>query len=295
MSKLVKSGMLISLSVFLLWSVWQVPKYQVGHINGINKVTPDRKAELEDKTRQTLIQFLGGAFFFATIYFTWQSLLNAREGQVTERFTKAIEHLGSDSLGKRLGGIYALERIARDSAKDHWTVMEVLTAYVRQNAPYREFNPYDRESNDPDDEHVDQPADIHAILTVLGRRNTQHPEQGSLDISGTNLSGAKFKDANLDKAHLNRTDLYHADLTRASLRESCLVGAELFRAYLRGADLSGTDLGSADLREADLTGAKNLTQYQLNEAFTDKSTRVDPPLEVGKRITHYEDTDESTE
>ena len=35
----------------------------------------------------------------------------------------------------RLGGIYALERIAKDSEKDHGPIMEVLTAYVRENAP----------------------------------------------------------------------------------------------------------------------------------------------------------------
>ncbi|WP_062294251.1 hypothetical protein [Nostoc piscinale] len=35
----------------------------------------------------------------------------------------------------RLGAIYTLERIAKDSAKDHWTIMEVLTAFVRENAP----------------------------------------------------------------------------------------------------------------------------------------------------------------
>ena len=41
----------------------------------------------------------------------------AERGQVTDRFTKAIEQLGSDKLDVRIGGIYALERIARDSAE----------------------------------------------------------------------------------------------------------------------------------------------------------------------------------
>src|SRR6516225_2261792 len=56
-------------------------------------------------------------------------------GQVTERYTKAIEQLGSDKgLDVRIGGIYALERIARDSAKDHPTVMEVLAAFIREHS-----------------------------------------------------------------------------------------------------------------------------------------------------------------
>jgi hypothetical protein len=54
----------------------------------------------------------------------------AREGQITDRFTKAIAQLGEqgpEKLAVRLGGIYALERIARDSERDHWPMMEVLT------------------------------------------------------------------------------------------------------------------------------------------------------------------------
>jgi hypothetical protein len=50
----------------------------------------------------------------------------ARQGQVTDRYTKAIEQLGSDKLEVRIGGIYALERIAHDSPRDHPTIMEVL-------------------------------------------------------------------------------------------------------------------------------------------------------------------------
>ena len=40
------------------------------------------------------------------------------QGQVTDRFTRAIEQLGSDKLDVRIGRIYALERVARDSVKD---------------------------------------------------------------------------------------------------------------------------------------------------------------------------------
>ena len=55
------------------------------------------------------------------------------EKLVTERFSKAVELLASGDLTARLGGIYALERIAKDSEKDYWQVMEVLTAFVRDN------------------------------------------------------------------------------------------------------------------------------------------------------------------
>uniref|UniRef100_UPI001177ECCC pentapeptide repeat-containing protein n=1 Tax=Calothrix rhizosoleniae TaxID=888997 RepID=UPI001177ECCC len=57
----------------------------------------------------------------------------AEDKQITERFSKAIEQLGSEKIEVRLGAIYTLERIAKDSPKDHWTIMEILTAFVRHN------------------------------------------------------------------------------------------------------------------------------------------------------------------
>ena len=53
---------------------------------------------------------------------------------MTDRYTRAIKQLGSDKLDVRIGGIYALERIARDSARDHTTVMEVLAAFIREHS-----------------------------------------------------------------------------------------------------------------------------------------------------------------
>jgi hypothetical protein len=103
---------------------------------------------------------LAGAVGLVGLFFTWRSLRQAREsqaqtqentqraleftaqGQITERFTRAIDQLGASDdkqtprLEIRLGGIYALERIAWDSPeRDYSTVMEVLTAYVRENTP----------------------------------------------------------------------------------------------------------------------------------------------------------------
>ena len=42
------------------------------------------------------------------------------------------------SLEVRLGAIYALERIAQDSLRDHIPVVEILCTYVRLNSPNSE-------------------------------------------------------------------------------------------------------------------------------------------------------------
>ncbi len=40
-------------------------------------------------------------------------------GQIIQLYSRAIDQLGSEQLHVRIGGIYALERVARDSEKDH--------------------------------------------------------------------------------------------------------------------------------------------------------------------------------
>ena len=133
-------GTAVLLLLFLF--LWKVPQWQVARIAG----EKDRLAT-ESGFRQTLVQLVGGVALLGGLYFTAQTLRTSQEtlrvnqktlettqqGQITERFTKAIEQLGDkERLMVRLGGIYALERIARDSESDHWAVMEVLTAFVRE-------------------------------------------------------------------------------------------------------------------------------------------------------------------
>ena len=186
------------------------------------------------------------------------------QGQVTDRYTKAIEQLGSDKLDVRLGGIYALERIARDSPKDHPTVMEVLTAFIREHS--REPWPLPG----PDEEDADlvelTRPDVQAALTVVGRRDIRRDAR-SIDLVGANLVGASLLAAQLGGADLKYARLTRADLNFAYLREAFLTGADLTGADIAMADLAaarvtGVSLTGALLSETDLTGA-DLTDAHL--------------------------------
>src|SRR5262249_3829630 len=147
----------------LFWLLlWKLPQWQVAAVPEM-----EDRIDLESKSRQTLAQILGGAAFLIGLYFTAQTLRTTQEGQITDRFTKAIDQLGKDTLAVRLGGIYALERIARDSEPDHWAVMEVLTAFVREQTQGRLDTSQSWFAKlFPKDHDVSKPsADIEAILT----------------------------------------------------------------------------------------------------------------------------------
>jgi hypothetical protein len=152
--------------------------------------------------------------------------------------------------------------------------MEVLTAYVRENAPWppksskspeRDFikppeggSVSDSASNaatEPKNDSVQgvEPTsgaprtDIQAVLDVLKRREEEHvPEKHRvrLDLRGTDLRGA--------------------DLLRASLSGADLSGAILHRTLLRG----------ANLQEADLHRARELTQEQIEWTIGSNETEL---------------------
>jgi hypothetical protein len=240
---------------------------------------------------QLMTQTAGGAALLFGLYFTWRRVEISQDQQVTERFTRAIAQLGeTDDKGKpkleiRLGGIYALERIARDSPEDDLTVMEVLTAYVRQNS----LGAYRRQK--------EPRADIRAIMHVIRRREEGHkPEKQRLrlDLSRADLSGADLSRAYLWYADLREAWLPEVNFTEADLRYANLAGAEiagtnlkgaylrrtnLNKANLRGANLGGAKLGSADLTKADFSGAdlreaEELTQKQLEQAIGNTYTKL---------------------
>ncbi len=84
------------------------------------------KTTIQNGVYTTLVQALGGVILGITAYVGYRNLKNGEETlkigqknlevtedkQVTERFSKSIEHLGSKEIEIRLGGIYALEQIA---------------------------------------------------------------------------------------------------------------------------------------------------------------------------------------
>ena len=56
---------------------------------------------------------------------------DATERRITELYTKAVEQLGSDKAPVRLGGLYALERLAQDNPAQRQTIVNVICAYLR--------------------------------------------------------------------------------------------------------------------------------------------------------------------
>jgi uncharacterized protein YjbI with pentapeptide repeats len=304
------------------WVWWKLPPALYRGVAG------DARIKAITDTRTALLAGLVGLGAIGTLWVnsrtyrvTARTFELTEQGHITERYTKAIEQLGSASLDVRLGGIYALERIAVDSARDHATVVEVLSAYVREHSVSERVA-----------------TDVQAAATVLGRLPVRtgisrgnlsgaRLRRGDLhkatlpgaylfgaslpdaylfeaNLSGADLGLANVSDARLDKANLSRAWLFEANMSgallyKANLSEACLIlanlsGARLFEANLSDGDLQEANLSGARLDGANLTRAifagvdlsttQGLSQSQLDAAVGDRGTAVPAAL---RRPAHW--------
>ncbi|GAB2824454.1 pentapeptide repeat-containing protein [Actinoallomurus bryophytorum] len=204
----------------------------------------------------------------------------AEQGQVTDRYTKAIEQLGSRYLEIRIGGIYALERIAIDSARDHPTVMEVLAAFVREHAtadsPAAALH---AAAETPLGAALPRPpdADIQAAVTVIGRRFTAR------DIREINLAGVQLTYADLAFLNLRNARLIGANLSAAKINQADLTNTKLADSNLTDAELTRAHLSCARLDNADMSGA-NMTGAFLNKAFLPQAKLLQANLVIAEFI-----------
>ncbi len=230
-----------------------------------------------------------------------------QQRRLTESFSKAVEQLSSDKIEVRLGGIYTLERLAIEAIAQvrshlwwqrlwyrnrpppvdpvsdlYWTVMETLTAFVRERAKWQEEPAAEAASSELWQSNLRSdtplrarpPTDIAAVLEVIGRR----PEAGRareaqrdwwLDLSETDLRGAR-----LDEMHLEGASLWGACLDHASLLGTHLERACLNYAHLKNTTVWATNFESADFDGTHLEGASvllgtNFKGAPLSQAFLD--------------------------
>ena len=176
------------------------------------------------QTMGVIALLLGGYLTFRRVRAAEDTVRIAEEGQITERFTRAIDQLGSDKLPVCLGGIYALERIAKGSEQDHWPIMEVLTAYIRDRASVSDEEKVKEDVKDEGRPSPKVASDIQAILTVIGRRRElwRRLETERLDLAEASLAGSDLFRAHLEKAFLIRAHLAGRTSSRPTWRRRTL-------------------------------------------------------------------------
>ncbi len=187
----------------------------------------------------------------------------SHRGLLNERYQKGAEMIGSNILSVRLGGIYALQRLAEEEPEQyHVKSMRLLCAFVRHptKAEDRGDNtgPTGTELK-PNVKDYRLREDVQAAMAAIGTRSAA--------------------DVKLEEKENCRLSLLNADLTcalliGANLTNVILSGANLTRAFVRNANLANAELVLTNFSEA-----RGLTQSQLDQA----ERLISPPKLGGLR------------
>ncbi|GAA5105997.1 pentapeptide repeat-containing protein [Nocardia iowensis] len=197
---------------------------------------------------------------------------DATERRVTDLFAKAVEHLGSDNAPVRLGGIYALERLAHNNERYRHATADVLCAYLRM--------PVRREVSD--EEHVRL-----AIQRILTRRLRSGPDSWAglrLDLAGAQLdgfdaSGCDFDDVDFTGSTFSGVTTFDDGGFHGETR----FGGAMF-------------LGEVSLRRtqwhvpADFSGAEWQSTVSFDESVFEQHARFDRSNFGDQRISFREST-----
>jgi len=266
---------LLGLSLSAVWVLWRVPQWQAAAWAEQAGANPRERFEIENASRGTLGQILSGVAVLAGLVFAWQQLGStsrsvqiSEQGQITDRFTSAVEQLGSDNVSARLGGIYALEQIGRDSERDFVPAMEVLAEFVRESEPDGGGTPT---------ASSELRRDTVAAMRVIARRSPEQidlqAQQGipCIDLADARLvrltlpAGANLSALCLDRADLSGAVLPAASFDRSDLTSASFAGSQLERTRFEGSVLFDADLSNSDLSLAEFVGS-SLVEADLSAA-----------------------------
>ncbi|WP_328741417.1 pentapeptide repeat-containing protein [Streptomyces caniferus] len=262
----------LALVAGLPWLIWRGP-YVLDAKYLDSKALANGSAALVTGLRTAAVAFVAALGAGIALLYTARTYRLTRRGQITDRFTKALEQLGSPEIYVRIGGILALEQIVQDAPEQAATdAARVLGHFIRHRAP-KAAPPLAPATPDPAPASgagplPDQPAaDVQTALTALTRAESRiHVDpRETLDLHGLHLAGADLNHADLTHAHLTDATLMEANLTGATLTKANLARATLTYANLDGATLTYANLDMATLAYAQLTGA-TLTYARLTGA-----------------------------
>lgn len=262
---------LVALTLSLLWisndDLWK------------EAASPSERLETVTKTYSSLLIVLGFGFAYRRLQVADRQVKVAEEGQLTERFGSAVEQLASAALSVRIGGLYSLERLSKDSPSFHWPSVEIISSFIKDRS--KRFSNVESQGeldaaeqiNLVEDSspllHADTlnaprraPLDVQVAMRIISRRDYRlDPEGLRIDLEGAFLAGIRLnraflREANLSEADLSGVLIRDSDLSGASFVSCNMAEAELKRVNLSNADASWVKLNACDLRYSDLSGSE---------------------------------------
>ena len=193
----------------------------------------------------------------------------AQQGLLNERYQKGAEMLGSKVLSVRLGGIYALQRLAEEWPDQyHIQIMRLFCPFVR--LPTRDQSLESGQAVIEPGTLLGIRQDVEAVMQMIGSRaksriTLERTADFKLDLRGADLPTAQFLDADLSNAMFHNSNLSGANFANIDLTDSFLSYSDLSQAQFHNVTFTRTRLGSANLSGAMLQDA-DLSRTSFHKA-----------------------------
>ncbi len=239
---------------------------------------------------------------------TQQQIQISENTQINERFVKAVEQLSNEvNATIRLGGIFSLFKIAKDSEAESEAVFKILHSRLEIISTSETYKI----------ENKDQPSvECQEIFRVLCtpyfknfRINISEGHFCGMDINNAILSNCKLYDCDFSHSIFLKCDFSNSELSGsrfscADLSKSNFESCNLKSSNFRGAILDSTsfkkallcysnfenqrsigtiykdaDLYKMKLRDAYFKQVKGLTYEQITQAYLHSSTKLPQELE----------------
>jgi len=214
--------------------IWWLPTLLTRHPE-VPDPAERHKAAADVRTGLVAFLALVGAGI-GVVYTSWTFRLT-RTGQITDRYSKAVDQLGSATPEVCVGGIYAFHQIMRDSPHDIKAISEVLCIFVRSVAKRTKDGSAPWPPDEAERDEMKPSFKVQAALDVLAPLGVDGLDLRDSDLRGARLQGALFRAANLRRSNLAKAHLQDADLEGAQLVDACLEGARLHGTRLERVNL----------------------------------------------------------
>lgn len=182
-------------------------------------------------------------------YIAHKQASTAQQSLLNERYQKGAEMLGSETISVRLGGIYALQRLAEEYPKQYYIqVMKLMCSFVRLPPELGE-NSFGVviSTESLSDLRDDIQYALEAIVKCRQKGFHLEDENPRWNLTFAKLRGAILTGANLSKFDLSGADLRSAYLMGANLDLANLQSTDLCKAYLNNATFNNANLSNTVL------------------------------------------------
>lgn len=279
-----------------------------------NQIEDNKKANFLLESSKFIFTVIGSFILYLNFCVASDNKKISEKKLDTERFYQSVNQLDSESLSVRIGAIYSLERISKESERDFDIVIRLLSSRLKEIQHKYKNQVCSQSSSSGDKQNLF--LELMAIFKVIEDRkryiskeeidmrnmNFQNDILKNCKFDLLNLTGSNFSNCNLLKSNFSNSNLTDtnftdaklegvnfskANLTGAKFNNAVLVKAIFDSAILHGADLSNANLSDAKLKKAGLYNAKLTDADLAGTDFTGTEGLSDEQLRSAK---NYQDS-----